>query len=180
VSVTAIEEVQAIVERTNMENPSKEDVQALRRVLKERPDLWREVGGGLARQAMAHLIASTSATALARELQKQEVEAIRHNLGYDCEPGIERLLVEQVALCWLRLNLLEYEYTTIRKERTMNIDQADFLEKRLNYAQRRFVRACETLARVRKVIRQTLALQVNIAAGGGQQVNVLGDVKQEG
>jgi hypothetical protein len=58
----------------------------------------------------------------------------------------------------------------------MEIYQADFLEKRLNYAQRRFTRAIETLARVRKVTRQTLALQVNIA---GQQVNVMGDVRRE-
>ena len=38
------------------------------------------------------------------------------------------------------------------------------------------MRSREALARVRKVTRQTLALQVNIAADGGKQVNVLGDL----
>jgi len=47
-------------------------------------------------------------------------------------------------------------------------------------AQRRFLRAVAPLVRVRKVTRQTLALQVNIAAQGGQQVNGLGDAKREG
>jgi hypothetical protein len=47
-----------------------------------------------------------------------------------------------------------------------------YWEKRLTAAQRRFTRACETLARVRKLSRNTPALQFNIAASGGQQVNV--------
>ena len=45
-------------------------------------------------------------------------------------------------------------------------------EKRLSAAQRRFIRACETLARVRKLSRNTPALQFNIATSGGQQVNL--------
>jgi len=60
----------------------------------------------------------------------------------------------------------------------MTIDQAHFLEKRLNAAQWRFLRAVETLARVRKIARRTPPLQVNIATQGGQQVNVAGDVER--
>ena len=47
-----------------------------------------------------------------------------------------------------------------------------YWEKRLNAAQRRFTHACMTLSRVRKLSRNTPALQFNIAAAGGQQVNV--------
>jgi hypothetical protein len=47
-----------------------------------------------------------------------------------------------------------------------------YWEKRLTAAQRRFTWACETLARVRKWSRNTPALQVNIAAEGGQQINL--------
>ena len=39
--------------------------------------------------------------------------------------------------------------------------------------------ACETLARVRRLIRATPAIQVNIAAAGGRQVNVTGEVGRE-
>ncbi len=42
----------------------------------------------------------------------------------------------------------------------------------LTGAQRRFRRACETLARLRRLALSTPALQFNIAASGGQQVNV--------
>jgi len=41
---------------------------------------------------------------------------------------------------------------------------------------RRYLRAIETLARVRKLARNTPALQVNIATDGGQQVNAINEV----
>jgi hypothetical protein len=47
-----------------------------------------------------------------------------------------------------------------------------YWEKRLTAAQKQFTRACETLARVKKLSRNTPALQFNIAASGGQQVNL--------
>lgn len=47
-----------------------------------------------------------------------------------------------------------------------------YWEKPLTAAQRRFTRACETLTRVRKLSRNTPALQINLATSGGQQVNV--------
>lgn len=53
-----------------------------------------------------------------------------------------------------------------------HLDLGMYCEKRLSAAQRRFTRACETLARVRKLSRNTPALQLNIATSGGQQVNV--------
>jgi hypothetical protein len=178
-ALTPLDEVQVILERANTEDPDPADVLALQRVLEERPDMWHVCGGGLAHQAVVHLLDNVSATGLVREFAKREVETIRCSLGYAHAPEIERLLIEQVALCWLRLNLLEQRYTGFRSE-PMGIDQAAFLERRLSAVQRRFLRAVETLARVRKVTRQTVALQVNIAAEGGQQMNVLGDIKRAG
>jgi hypothetical protein len=173
----ALEEMKAILDKTNKESPRKEDVAELCRMLEAYPSLWR-IGGDMARQARLQLIEAKSSTPLVEESMRYGVEAICHNLGYDNAPEIERLLIEQVALCWLRLNVLEVEYTTIRNQRTLTIDQAHFLERRLNYAQRRYMRACETLARVRKIVRRTPALQINIAAAGGQQVNVAGDLER--
>lgn len=173
-----IEVVQAILEKTNTEDPSKEDVAELQRILIQYPELWR-LGGDMARHAALHLIEVASSSPFITVSITQGLEAIRRNLGHDNAPEVERLLIEQVTLCWLRLNLLEDEYTSIHSSRTLTIDKANFLEKRLNYAQRRFLRACETLARVRKITRRTPTLQVNIATAGGQQVNVVGDVRRE-
>jgi len=51
------------------------------------------------------------------------------------------------------------------------------LEGRLSAAQRRHLRAVETLARVRRLLSRIPAVQLNIATQGGQPVNVVGEVE---
>jgi len=88
---------------------------------------------------------------------------------------MERLLIEQVVLCWLRMFVTEQRYTNIVEGAKLTMREADFWERRLSAVQRRYLRACETLARVRKLVRSTV--QVNIAAEGGKQLNVAGDLR---
>lgn len=84
---------------------------------------------------------------------------------------LEKLLIQQATLCWLKLSLVELsDEAVINRSITMPVGL--FWEKRLTLAQNRFTRACETLARIRKLSRNTPALQVNIATEGGQQVNL--------
>ena len=96
---------------------------------------------------------------------------LKKDLGYDDAPMLEQLLIQQAALCWLKLSLIELSYSGTMKQ-SITLTLAMYWEKRLSAAQRRFTRACETLARVRKLSRNTPALQFNIATSGGQQVNV--------
>ena len=104
-------------------------------------------------------------------------KGVKRDLEYEHAPALEKLLIEQVGLCWMRHYILEQRFTNV----TMaggTIDALNYWERCLNASQRRYLRACETLARVRKIVRRTPALQINIAAQGGQQVNVAGDVKR--
>ena len=57
-------------------------------------------------------------------------------------------------------------------KRSITLTLGMYWDRRLSAAQKRFTRACETLARVRKLSLNTPALQFNIAANGGQQVNL--------
>jgi hypothetical protein len=50
-------------------------------------------------------------------------------------------------------------------------ERGAYWERRLTAAQGRYLRACESLARVRRLSRPGAPLQVNI---GGQQVNMAG------
>ena len=72
---------------------------------------------------------------------------------------------------------MEQQYTGMLYESSISLEKARFWEGRLNAAQRRFLRAMETLARVRKL--KLPPVQVNIAAPGSQQANVMGEVKME-
>lgn len=84
---------------------------------------------------------------------------------------VNRLLASQ-TLCWPKLNLVELSYSgTMAQSHTLTLGM--YWEKRLSAAQKRFTRACETLARIRKLSRNAPALQFNIAANGGQQVNLV-------
>jgi len=58
----------------------------------------------------------------------------------------------------------------------MGLEEADYWDRYLTTAQNRFLRAVEALARVRRLARNTPALQINIAGEGGKQVNVQGEV----
>jgi hypothetical protein len=71
------------------------------------------------------------------------------------------------VLAWLRCVDVERRYSDILGE-SVTLAVGDFWERRLTMAQRRYLRALETLARVRRLALP--AVQVNI---GAQQVNQL-------
>ncbi len=171
------DEIVALIQRADLEDPDPADVAELKRVFGNKPDLWRNVGS-LVRNAGGVAINSVSCPLSFKQATIQEYDAIRRDLGVKEAHGLEGLLIENVALCNLRLSIEEHVYNQRHTRDGMTFAQANFYDKRLDAAQRRFLRACETLARVRKITRQTVALQVNIAADGGKQVNVLGDVTQ--
>jgi hypothetical protein len=100
---------------------------------------------------------------------RKRATAVRNGLGYEGAAQLEQLLIDHAVLCWLRLQEVESGYSSAM-ERSMSLSQADYWDRHLSAAQRRYLRACETLARVRRLLHSTL--QVNIAAQGGQQVNV--------
>ena len=161
-----------LLDKTNKEHPNPKDVKALSDLLSgnRKLELWRDVmsAGHLAELMV---IENARATPGLKECWKHRLQVLKKELGYDGAPLLEQLLIQHAALCWLKLNLVELSYSGTMAQ-SISLTLGIFWEKRLSAAQRRFTRACETLARVRKLSRNTSALQFNIAANGGQQVNV--------
>ena len=168
------QEIKGLIERTNKDKPKPEDVKALQTMLARHPQLWRR-GGDLAVQNQRKLLNSSDMTTAAREMIEAALNAMRRELGYSGAPMLEQMLIEQVILSWLRLNIWEYKVSDMG---SVSLVVADFWERRLSAAQRRFLRACETLARVRRLARNSPGFQVNIATREGRQVNFIGDVKK--
>jgi len=156
--------------RIDQENPTPADLTAMRQALRENPGLWQAVGD-MADQAASAMVQSVNAAPLAKEIVKGNYEGLKRDLGFESAAALERILIAQVALTWLRLNILEHGYTqnTMARGGTFSTETGNYWERRLSAAQRRHLRACETLARVRKM--GIAALQVNIAQ---QQVNIAG------
>jgi hypothetical protein len=107
------------------------------------------------------------------ECWKLRLEAMRSDLGSATSPLLEQLLIQHVTLCWLNLNSVEFKHSNMMKQ-SITLTLGAYWDKRLSIAQQRFTRACESLARVRRLARK-VPLQVNIAAPGGQQINVAGE-----
>ena len=99
------------------------------------------------------------------------MQELRNELGYLESFSLEKILIEQILVCWVNLYVLEINSATKLYE-SHSTETGLYWDKRLTGAQRRFRRASESLARVRKLSRNTPALQFNIAASGGQQLNV--------
>jgi hypothetical protein len=171
-------EIADVLDAICTDDPPPEAMAQFKKWLDESPDLWA-IAGDITKMVRDKIVERLSGNEIVRESLTKAMEVMRAEMGYEAVSQPERLLIDQVTLCWLRLRYVEWHYTRVTSE-SIPIARADYWERRLNAAQRRFLRACETLTRVRKITRQTLALQVNIAAKGGQQVNVLGDVKREG
>jgi hypothetical protein len=162
----------ALLDKTNKEHPKPKELKALSDLLADNKklELWRDVvsAGHLAELMV---IDNAHATAGLKECWKHRLQVLKKDLGYDDAPLLEKLLIQQAALCWLKLNLVELSYSGTMKQ-SITLTLGMYWDKRLSAAQRRFTRACETLARVRKLSRNTPALQFSIATNGGQQVNV--------
>jgi hypothetical protein len=93
--------------------------------------------------------------------------AVREELGYCEAPPFERALIDHAALCWLRLQIVEQWYSERALQGTHSIEVGWYFEKRLAATQKRYLRAIETLAKVRRLTRGVTV--VNVAAPGGQQ-----------
>jgi hypothetical protein len=162
----------ALLDKTNKANPQSKDVKALAELLSgnRNLELWRDIASaGYLAELM--VIENARATPAVKECWKHRLQSLKKELGSEGAPLLEQLLIQQTALCWLKLNLVELSYYSTMKQ-SITLTLGIFWEKRLSAAQKRFTRACETLTRVRKLSRNTPALQVNIAAQGGQQVNL--------
>jgi hypothetical protein len=98
------------------------------------------------------------------EAAEAKINEILADLEGPSPTPIERLLAERAAVCWFTVNLYETLYS---QATDMTIRHAAFQTRRIESANRRFLSAVTTLARVRKLALP--ALQVNM---GANQVNV--------
>lgn len=152
----------AIIKRVNRENPSADDLLAFRKLTTEKPEMWI-VLGDMMMQAREHYITSLKTAALNKETMRLHIEDMRKNLASENDGKLEKLLIDQVIFCWVRLSIIEQQYTTVMKE-SHTLTMGIYWEKRLSAAHKRYQKACESLARVRKLTRPAKpGLQAKIA-----------------
>lgn len=126
--------------------------------------------GDLALLVEATLIGNVAGNNLAvKEGLGRKMAKIRGELAGPDAPPLERLLADRVALCWLSLHDGEVRFA---QSKDLTINLADYWQRRINSAHKRYLTAIKTLATVRKLALPAIQLniarkQVNVVAPGG-------------
>lgn len=138
---------------TNKEKPKKADLDRLRDYLLEHPEASEKVGN-LARHVQLSILSNAFKNAQGVELViATHCQELLEQLDYERSTLLERLLIDHIVICWLRLYDCELRYETVRNGNS-TITQMQHWEKRLSAAQRRFLRASEALVRVRRLLKE--------------------------
>ncbi len=165
------QDLRALVAQVDKKKPAAADVTALNNFLKDNPHMWRLIGdlGDQANQIMLQEMSAPASMkqAIRAGLQAQELALIQPGDG-----ELEMAIIRQIVGCWLRLSIVEYQLGSGTAKNAFNMTQGAYWEKRVSTAQRRYLRAIETLARVRRL--RLPAVQVNIAEQQVNQVNTRG------
>jgi hypothetical protein len=162
--------VEIVARAYKSKKPGKEDLQKIRKFLREYPAMCPAVFG-LAETIQDTTIKKMVEQEPARIAIEEHLVNIRNELGYHDAPIMEKLLIENIVTAWLRVQWLEYQLTLFMG-REARFAELEFWERRLSMAQRRYLAACESLAKIRKM--NIPALQLNI---GNKQINVAGRVQ---
>lgn len=156
------------------------DVRALA-ALKEKlgPALpqWYEEIGDLAKAAETSLLdRMVGDDLLAKDALRKKMRELEKELAGPHPTPLEKLLAQRISACWLMLHYSETVYA--QNMGNLNIRWAEFHQRRIDRAHRRYLSAIKALAQVRRLLYPS-AVQVNV---GVKQVNVVqvGAEKAEG
>jgi hypothetical protein len=139
-----------ILKKVNVVSPSEEDKVAFHRLLEQKPNLMKG-NEGLHKLVIDQLMVIHGFTFVRSYLMNEELAAMRDDLGFQTATQIEKLLIEQICINYMRLNLLENHHNIKTTEKHFTEDGL-YWEKRLDTAHRRYMRSVETLAKVRKYL----------------------------
>jgi hypothetical protein len=155
-----VQEFAAIFSAVSVEKPKAEHVDKLRAYLQENPELC-VLAGSMNSWLQNRIIAGLYRAPALRELTDARLELMRRELTQDQANPLEQMLIEHVVLCWLRFHEVSHYYQN-DIEKQQNLAGAERWEKRLSFAQRRYLRAIETITRIRRMGLHS-PVQINIA-----------------
>lgn len=163
--------------KIDKENPDKADIQKAEAMIRSNPHIW-EIGMGVADSFLKTFLDKLNPDKGQQLLLEAEALSIKERLGYNSSCQIEKLVIDQIMFCWAGVIYMEGKVLAIMMEGGYNRQSGEYWQNTLTRYQNRYQRAIETLARVRR-LNKGIAFQFNIAANGGQQVNV-NEAKKEG
>lgn len=157
-----IKEYNELLQAARKDRPSADALDQLQNYGFAHPEIFERMNM-LGRTTLKDIIEHTSIDKASQTHMYAETRAMEDTLGIDDAFPLEKLMIRHVALCWLRMNMMEQTYTH-NCMGGAGISQATalYLEKRLSAAHHRYLKAAEALVRVRGLL-QRAGVQVNVA-----------------
>lgn len=155
------DQLNAIIAAVDSGKPTRQQREALAQCFARLPELAKLQGDAMG--AIAARLVKSIHGAAGQMAAGYHLANLKTGLGYDEAPVLEQMLIEHIAVCWVRLQVIEWRNLN-HTEGEHNMREGQYWEKALSAAQKRYLRACETLARVRRL---NVKIQVNV---GHQQV----------
>ena len=113
------------------------------------------------------ILASQHENLVFREAFNRKMNNMQAELGWETATSLERLLIDQIVLCWKHL----HDTITLQTEKTkqgISPDKSVFFDKAVDRSQRRYLHAVQSLALIRRM--ELPAVQLNFAK---KQVNIV-------
>jgi len=164
VSVKVKEEL-ALIRRVSGGKATAEDFAAARVLIESKPDIWGKLGD-LMDHARGAFLREMNMDEFTRQCAIFRAETMARDLGIEQAGPLDKMLIEHVVLCWLRLGLIELQYTSTMSQ-SVTLTLGIYMEKRLSAAQKRYTRACESLAKVRRLQSRNPLFNVSVGQVNG-------------
>lgn len=143
-------EMELYAEVLSKSDPSAEARAWFHKQLSSTPDEWRNLGD-LMKEATDHALKDFWLGYGTKEAVKRGAELLKAELGFENASPLERLLIEQAVLCHIRLGMVEHSYSR-QLSGSYHFNVGAHWEMRLTLAQRRYMKAITTLAKVRSLL----------------------------
>lgn len=156
-----------LYKKANKGKSRTEDVRELRTFIDEHPELVSD-NISITHMVMKDLLEGLFENETEVTIMEASLERMKAEFGYQQVSVIERMLIDTILVSWVRLQYLEGKFNQLCREGMTN-SEGHFYNQLISAANLRFTRAVDTLGRLKKF---HINFQVNIAAEGGQQVNI--------
>lgn len=145
-----------LIKRTSKENPSEKDLVALREAFDAVPSIAHQMGNMQAFIGKQIRERFAGRNAAVTESIRRYMDHLKSELGYETADFMEKLLIDDIALRWLRLQVMENDHKNSTNE-SHTLPKGMYYEKRLHLTHQRFLRSITALAKVRKLAAGTKA-----------------------
>lgn len=162
--------------KIDRDKPDPEDIRKAEEMIEINPHVW-EIGMGVVGSTLHVFLGKITGNKGQKLIFEAEALSIKERLGYNSSNQIEKLIIDQIMYCWAGVHYVEGHVSAMLTEGSFPLSTLEYWQGTLTRYQNRYLRAIETLARVRK-LNKSIAVQFNIATDGDQQVNV-GELKKE-